>query len=490
MSTSRSVRADLFIGGGFVPAHSAKTITIVSPFTEHPIAEVPAASRADVDAAVGAARRAFDVGPWPGMSPGQRIEIVLRLKAAMERRQEELASIITREMGSPISQSRTIQARVPLDMLEAHTDIAGTYPWREVRQSRMGNSLVLRQPKGVVAMIVPWNAPMMATITKLGPALLSGCTVVLKPAPETALSAYLLAELAIEAGLPEGVLNIVPADREESEYLALHPGVDKVSFTGSTIAGQTLARKCGELLRPITLELGGKSAGVFLEDADVAAAVQTLRLGSFRNSGQICSLKTRIVVAKKLEADVLDALAAMIDTMQVGDPEDPNTFIGPMVSARQRDRVAHYIDIGIDEGARVVRGGAGRPQGLDQGWFVRPTLFSGVDPNSRIAREEVFGPVLTVSTYESEAEALAIANNSDYGLSGAVFSRDIERAIGFAERMQTGVVELNGAGAGPYAPFGGVKQSGLGREGGREGFDPYVEIKSIGLPPGFEEALN
>ena len=478
-----------FIGGTWVAPRSSERIEVISPFTEKPIATVPRASKEDIDVAVAAARRAFDAGPWPKMTPEERIEAVLRLKAALERRREELSQIITDEMGSPISASRAQQARIPVLMLEAHTDIARTYPWTELRQSAVGNALVVRQPKGVVAMIVPWNVPMMVVTTKLGPALLSGCTVVLKPAPESPLSAYMLAEMISEAGLPDGVVNIVPADREESEYLALHPGVDKVSFTGSTIAGRILAQKCGELLRPITLELGGKSAAVFLDDADIASSVEALRVGSFRNSGQVCSLKTRILVPKEREPEVVDALANLIDSMPVGDPNDEVTQIGPMVSERQRNRVEGYVELGIKEGGRPVRGGVGRPAGLNHGWFVRPTLLTDVDPNSRIAQEEIFGPVLAVSTYEVEEDAIAIANNSAYGLSGAVFSADIERAIEVARRIRTGVVEVNGGGIGFHAPFGGVKQSGLGREGGREGFEPYVEIKSVGLPKAYADSI-
>ena len=304
----------LFMGGEWIEPISSEMIEVISPYTEQPIATVPSASRTDVDTAVAAARRAFDSGPWPKMAAEERIEAVLRLKAILERRGEELSQIITDEMGSPIAQSRGIQSKVPVLMLEAQTEIARSYPWAETRQSATGKALVIRQPKGVAAIIVPWNTPMMATMNKLGPALLSGCTVVLKPAPETPLSAYMLAEMILAAGLPAGVVNVLPADREESEYLALHPGVDKVSFTGSNVAGRTLARKCGELLRPITLELGGKSAGVFLDDADVPSSVEALRMGSFRNSGQVCSLKTRILVSKKREEEVVEALAGLIAT--------------------------------------------------------------------------------------------------------------------------------------------------------------------------------
>ena len=264
--------------------------------------------------------------------------------------------------------------------------------------------------------------------------------------------------------------------------LALHPGVDKVSFTGSTAAGMHLAAECGRRLRPITLELGGKSAAVFLEDADIVSSVEALRFGSFRNSGQVCSLKTRLLAPRRRKGEILEALAALVNSMVVGDPNDPSTQIGPMASERQQQRVAGYLEAGIRCGAQVVVGGPGRPRGLSHGWFVRPTVFDGVDPNSLIAQEEIFGPVLSVITYDNEDEAIAIANNSNYGLSGAVFSKDVEKALAVAERMKTGVVEINGAGIGSHAPFGGVKHSGIGREQGSEGLNSYIDILSVGLP--------
>jgi aldehyde dehydrogenase (NAD+) len=479
----------VFIGGDWVQPVGAESIAVISPLTEQEFARVPSASRADLDRAVSAARLAFDNGSWPRTTVEDRIATLLRLRDRFAARREELAQTITDEMGSPISFSRGLQTGVPIRMIEAQTEIAKTYPWRQLRPSAIGNGLVLREPKGVVVAIVPWNVPMMVTMAKLGPALLAGCCVILKPAPESPLSAYLLAELATEAGLPPGVLNVLPADREASEYLALHPDVDKVSFTGSTMAGRHLAERCGALLRPITLELGGKSAALFLDDADIAVGVEALRMGSLRNSGQVCSLKTRILVSKRREDEVLDALAALIDSMPVGDPNNAATQIGPMVSQRQRERVEGYIAKGLSDGARAVRGGVGRPDGLNRGWFVRPTVLAGVDPDATVAQEEIFGPVLAVSTYDGEDEAIAIANNSIYGLNGAIFTGDIEKAITLAGRIKTGTVEINGSGVGFRSPIGGVKASGLGREGGLEGFDPYVEIKSIGLPKAYADAL-
>ncbi|MEZ5649978.1 MAG: aldehyde dehydrogenase [Burkholderiaceae bacterium] len=476
-------RNAFFIGGAWRAAASSATIEVVSPATEQCVARVPRATAADIDAAVAAARASFDRGPWPRLPVSERVAAVRRLREVFARRQEEMAQVITAEMGSPITQSRTIQTTVPLVMMDENCEIGlDEVKWSELRQSSSGSSLVRRQPKGVAALITPWNAPMMTVIQKLAPALISGCTVVLKPASLAPLSGLLLAEFIEQADFPAGVVNVVTCDRTEAEYLAVHPGVNKVTFTGSTQAGRHLAAKCGALLRPITLELGGKSAAIILDDADIGAAVSAMRLLAFRNSGQICTLKTRVLVSKRHHAEVVEGLAQMMRSMPVGDPLDEKTEIGPMVSRRQQENVERHIEVGMAEGATRVLGGLGRPAGLRRGWYVQPTLFTDVHPDSRLAQEEIFGPVLSVIAYESEDDAVAIANNSSYGLSGSVFSQDIEHAIAVADRIQTGTLEVNGAPRGYRSPFGGVKESGLGRESGREGFEPYVEIKSISLP--------
>jgi acyl-CoA reductase-like NAD-dependent aldehyde dehydrogenase len=381
-----------------------------------------------------------------------------------------------------------MQAGVARVILDNYLELVARYPFSSVRRASSGNALVTREPVGVVAAIVPWNVPQAVTMHKLAPALLAGCTVVLKPAPETPLDAYLLAEMLQAAGLPEGVVNVVPAEREVSEHLVTHAGVDKVAFTGSTDAGRRIASLCGRDLRRVTLELGGKSAAVILDDADLEAAVESLRLGSFRNSGQVCTLKTRLLVSHRRERELLDRLVELVASMPVGDPNDPDTEIGPMVSARHRQRVEGYIEIGRTEGAKAVVGG-GRPAVLDRGWFVEPTVFSGVEPGMRIAQEEIFGPVLTVLAYDDEDEAVAIANNSSYGLSGSVFTSDVEHGLAVASQIRTGTVELNGSPAGWHAPFGGFKNSGIGREGGPEGFDSYVETRAIGLPRDLADEL-
>ncbi|MGW4561252.1 aldehyde dehydrogenase [Streptomyces sp. NPDC004561] len=477
--------ARFFIGGEWVEPRSTETIEVINPFTGKPIANVPAGSAEDMDRAVAAARQAFDCGEWSRTTLQERMRVLRRLSELMGQRTDDIASLVTDEMGCPITLSRSMQAASPKVLLDSFLELALQYPFTDVRQSATGRALVLREPVGVVAAVVPWNAPLLITMLKLAPALLSGCTMVLKPAPDTPLDAYLLGELLVEAGLPAGVVNIVPADREASEHLVTHPGVDKVTFTGSTAAGRRVASLCGNDLKRVTLELGGKSAAILLDDADFVAAAESLRVGSFRNSGQVCSLKTRIVVPRSREAEFLDAFEAVVSSMPVGDPKDSSTQIGPLVSARQRERVEGYIEAGRAQGARVVLGG-GRPANLSEGFFVEPTVFAGVDPSMTIAQEEIFGPVVSVLTYDDEDQAVAIANNSSYGLNGSVFTADPERGVALARRIRTGTIEVNGSPVGFHAPIGGFKSSGIGREAGLEGFDAYVELKSIGLPQGLD----
>ncbi|MDQ0382538.1 aldehyde dehydrogenase [Amycolatopsis thermophila] len=480
--------AKLFIGGRWVDPATDEKIEVISPFSEEVVARVPAGSRSDVDRAVAAAREAFDRGPWPGMSLAERSDVLRRVSAALAEQQDTVAALVSDEMGCPISLSRTMQSAGARLLLDSFLELAPRYEWSTVRRSATGNALVTREPVGVVGAVIPWNAPLLVTMLKLGPALLSGCTVVLKPSPEAPLDSYLFAEMLQSAGLPDGVVNIVPAHRDVSEYLVTHPGVDKVSFTGSTAAGRRIAALCGQDLRRVTLELGGKSAAVILDDADLDLAVQQIRALSLRNTGQACSNKTRIVVSRARERELLERLTAMVAEMPIGDPADPVTQVGPLVSARQRATVESYFEIGRGEGAKVLVGG-GRPAGLERGWFVEPTIFTDVAPDMRIAQEEIFGPVLSVLSFDTEDEAAAIANNSTYGLNGSVFTADPEHALAFARRIRTGTVELNGNVVGFHAPIGGFKCSGIGREAGLEGFDAYVEIKSYGVPPEMAEAL-
>ncbi|MGW4346696.1 aldehyde dehydrogenase [Streptomyces sp. NPDC004690] len=478
----------LYIGGSWIEPATDETIDVVSPFTEEVVARVPAGSRADVDRAVAAAREAFDHGPWPGLGLGERMAVLRRFAAVLADRHEEMAEIISYEMGCPISLSRTMQTTGARLLLDSFLELAPRYEWSTVRRSNTGNALVTREPVGVVAAVVPWNAPLLVTVLKLVPALLAGCTVVLKPSPEATLDTYLFADMLKDTGLPAGVVNVVPADREVSEYLVTHRGVDKVSFTGSTAAGRRIAALCGQDLRRVTLELGGKSAALVLDDADLDVVLPTVQALSLRNTGQACSNKTRIVVARSRQAELLDRLREMVGSLVVGDPADPATQVGPVVSAAQRERVEGYLEVGRQEGAKVLVGG-GRPAGLDRGWFVEPTVFTDVRPDMRIAQEEIFGPVLSVLAFDDEDEAVAIANDSDYGLNGSVFTADPEHALAVARRIRTGTVELNGCGVGFHAPIGGFKCSGIGREAGLEGFDAYVELKSYGLPTQLADIL-
>jgi aldehyde dehydrogenase (NAD+) len=469
----------LFIGGQWVTPATAERIEVVSPMTEEVIASVPSGSREDIDRAVAAAHRALKSGPWPAMTLEDRIGILARLRDLLVENADELARAITEEMGCPITQSRSIQVVNPVRILEAYLETAAAYPFSSVRRSSNGQAFVLREPVGVVAGIVPWNVPLSLTMQKLVPALLTGCTLILKPSPETPLDAYIVGRLLEEAGCPPGVVNIVPAGREVSEYLVSHPGVAKVTFTGSSAAGRRIAEICGRDLRRVTLELGGKSAAIVLDDADLDQTVSALRLGSFRNNGQICTLKTRLLVPAALQDEFVDRMCALVDSMPVGDPRDETTEIGPLVNERQRTVVEGYIERGRAEGLRLAKGG-GRPD-IARGWYVEPTVFADVDPHATIAQQEIFGPVVAVIPYTSEEEAIAIANNSSYGLNGAVFTTDAERGLRVARRMETGTVELNGCSAGFHAPMGGVKFSGIGREFGPEGLDPFVELKSIGV---------
>jgi aldehyde dehydrogenase (NAD+) len=470
----------LFIGGDWVDPDSSDVIEVISPSTEQVMGTVPDATTVDVDRAVAAARTALTSGPWPAMSPAERADIMTALSGVLQARSTDIAQMITEQNGSPISWSIMGQVFSSTLALDYYAELTRTYDFEERRDGMMGPVLLRREPVGVVGAIVPWNVPLFTTMLKLAPALAAGCTVVLKPAPETPLDAYMLAEAAMEAGLPPGVLNIVAAGREVGEHLVTHPGVDKIAFTGSTAAGRRIAALCGEQLKRCTLELGGKSAAIICADADLDATVSGLMSASLMNNGQACVAQTRILVQRDRYDETVDALTAAIGNMVVGDPMDPATEIGPLTSARQRERVEGYIAAGRDEGASVALGG-GRPSDMDRGWYVEPTVFTGVDNSMRIAQEEIFGPVLAVIPYADESEAIAIANDSPYGLSGSVWSADNARATDIARRIDTGTVSVNGFMIEFCSPFGGYKDSGLGRELGPEGLSHYLEMKSIML---------
>ncbi|MFB4267509.1 aldehyde dehydrogenase [Nonomuraea sp. GTA35] len=467
----------LFIGGEWVAPAGTGTIDVISPHTEEIVGRVPDGTAEDMERAVAAAREAFDHGPWPRMTFAERAGVIGRLAAIYNERQGEMAQLITEEMGSPITFSNLAQAPQPLGMLQYYAELGKTFQQEEQRPGLFGPITVRREPVGVVAAVVPWNVPQFVTMTKVAPALLAGCTIVLKPAPETPLDAYLLAEWAAEAGVPAGVLNIVVAGREVGEHLISHKGVDKVAFTGSTAAGRRIAAVCGEQLKRVSLELGGKSAAIILDDADLAASMGFLSMASLMNNGQACVAQTRILASRNRYDEVVDAIAGMVSSQAVGDPADATTGIGPLVAKRQQERVEGYIKLGMDEGAKIVVGGLDRP--YDRGWYVAPTVFAGVSNDMRIAREEIFGPVLAVIPYEDEADAVRIANDSDYGLAGTVWTADADHGMEVARQVRTGTYGVNCFMLETNAPFGGYKASGIGRELGPEGLNSYLEYKTI-----------
>lgn len=476
-------REQLFIDGEWTPPASGRDsgISVVSPHSEAVIGHSVAAGPEDVNRAVVAARTAFDAGPWPRMQPAERIEALTRLAGIYKERRADMAALISAEIGAPITFAKMAQVRLPLTMISAFCGMAANYPWRQDRPGLYGKDIrIVKQPVGVVAAVVPWNMPQFLTMCKIVPALLAGCSVVLKPAPESVLDAQLLAELVAAAGFPPGVLNVVPGGRDVGEQLVGHAGVDKVSFTGSTAAGRQVALACAQGLTQVSLELGGKSAAVVLDDADPAATATAIQMASLANSGQVCNALSRILVPEGRKDEFVDALAAGMQSMTVGDPADPDTQIGPLVAQRQQERVRGYIESGRSDGARLVTGGSEMPDGLETGWYVRPTLFSDATNDMRIAREEIFGPVLTVISYRDEDEAVRIANDSEYGLAGSVFTADLERGYGVAARVRSGTFGVNeGYIMDPAAPFGGVKNSGYGRELGTEGIDSYTVSQSI-----------
>ena len=475
----------LFIGGEWVEPAGQATIEVIAAATEEPIGRVPDGTEADIDRAVAAARHAFDSGPWPRMSPGERADVMTRISQGLQARMQEIGETISQENGSPISWSVMAQVFAATMVLDYYAGLARDYAFEEPRQGVLGPVIVRREPVGVVGALVPWNVPLFTTVLKMGPAFASGCTMVLKPAPETPLDAYALAEIAQEAGLPPGVLNIVAAGREAGEHLVRHAGVDKIGFTGSTAAGRRIASICGEQLKRVTLELGGKSAAIVLDDADPSSAMASLLPNSMMNNGQACVAQTRVLAPRSRYSEYVDALVEAVRAQRVGDPLDPQTTIGPLVAERQRARVEGYIALGREEGAKVVVGG-GRPAGLARGWFVEPTVFADVDNGMRIAQEEIFGPVVVVIPYDGVDDAIAIANDSDYGLAGSVWTDDLERGLDIARSIRTGTYTLNGLSMDFAAPFGGFKCSGVGRELGPEGMHHYMEDKSIYLPAGFD----
>ncbi len=475
------VQDRLYIGGQLVEPAGSGTIDVINPYTEEVAGRVPDGTEADIDAAVASARTAFDTTEWSTRPVAERAEILTRASQGILARMDELATTISTEMGSPKSWSIMGQVLAPSMILDTYAAIGAGFEVEETRQGMFGPVIVRKEAMGVVGAIIPWNVPLFEAVMKVAPAVLAGCTVVLKPAPETPLNAYAFAEIMEEAGLPAGVLSIVPAGREVGEYLVTHPLVDKVTFTGSTAAGRKIGAACGALLRPVTLELGGKSAAIILDDADVATVIPQLIDSGMMNNGQACVAQTRILASRQKYTEVLDALTEAVSGLVVGDPLDEATQVGPLVAERQRERVLGLIEAGKGEGARVTIGG-GRPD-QDTGWFVEPTVFGEVDNKMTIAQEEIFGPVLSVIAFDDEADAIKIANDSPYGLSGTVWTADAAHGADVARQVRTGTISVNHFTLAFAAPFGGYKDSGLGRECGPEGVDAFMEKKALSPDP-------
>jgi aldehyde dehydrogenase (NAD+) len=467
----------LLIGGRWATPSSSGVIEVISPTTEEIVAHVPEGQAADIDAAVAAARHAFDCGPWPRMSQTERATALRRVKHELEARLPEMSEALTTEIGAPLAASKGYHDAA-LRMWESAIDLLEGYSFSEKRETPEGTACLIRTPIGVVGTITPWNAPVPSASMKLPPALAAGCTVVLKPAPEGPVSAMMLADALEAAELPEGVVSVVPAGREVGEHLVRHVDVDKVAFTGSTAAGRRIMSLCAERVARVTLELGGKSAGIIADDIDLEGFLTGLVSAGIDHSGQVCAALTRILVPRHRHDEVVAAIAEIMRTVVVGDPADPETVLGPLAAERQRDRVEAYVALGIEEGAKLIVGGR-RPPRRERGWFYEPTLFAEVGNSMRIAQEEIFGPVLCVIPFEDTDAAIRIANDSIYGLSGAVYANDLALAARIAHEVRTGQMWVNRWGMCVTQPFGGFKQSGLGREGGIEGMAAYLEPKLI-----------
>lgn len=467
-----------FIGGSWANPAANDKLNVISPVTEESVMTFAAASPADVDAAVVAARKAFDEGPWPRMSADERADMLEKVADELEARMPELAQAWTTQVGAPISFTRYASGQAP-GLFRYYAGVIRDYKFVDERTRADGRvARVVREPVGVCAAITPWNAPMVLLCYKVAAGLAAGCTIVSKPAPETPIDAYILAECIEAAGLPAGVFNVIPAGRETGDYLIRHPGIDKIAFTGSTEAGRHIAGVAAERLTRTSFELGGKSAAVILEDAPIEQILPSLVPFSMPITGQVCFSLTRVLTPASRTQEILDAYVGAVSSVKVGDPQSAETQMGPLTMARQLERVQGYIAKGKEEGAKLVLGG-GRPAGLDRGYFIEPTVFSDVDSKMTIAQEEIFGPVVSFISYNDLDDAAAKANDTIYGLHGAVYSADPEAGYAMARRMRSGSITVNGMIVDITMPFGGFKQSGVGREGGIEGLDNYFEIKTV-----------
>jgi acyl-CoA reductase-like NAD-dependent aldehyde dehydrogenase len=468
------VRDKIYIGGEWTPSTGAGVHEVIDSNTEEVIGRVPEGTEVDVDRAVEAAAEAFPA--WAATSIEERAKALTRIAEGLAARSAEIATTISREVGMPISLSGPIQVGLPQAVFADAGQLITDFAWEE----EIGNSLVVREPVGVVGAITPWNYPLYQIALKVAPAIAAGCTVVLKPSEVAPLNAFALADVIHEAELPPGVFNLVTGPGViVGEAIASHPRVDMVSFTGSTRAGKRVMQLAAETVKKVSMELGGKSANVILEDADLDAAIPAGIFGCYLNSGQTCSALTRMVVPRSRLAEVEEKVTAAAAMFAPGNSLEPGTMLGPLVSAAQRDRVRGYIQKGIDEGAKLLLGGVEAPEGLEKGYFVQPTIFSEVTTDMTIAQEEIFGPVLSILPFDTEEEAIRIANDTPYGLAGAVWAGDKDHAEAVARRLRTGQVDVNGGAFNPIAPFGGYKQSGFGRERGRFGFEEFLEVKSL-----------
>ena len=469
-------RDQLYINGKWVQPMGTGSIDVINPATEEIIGKIPVGSADDVDKAASAARIAFD--SWAKSSIEERINILNALSNALKEKGESIAQTITAEVGTPIGYSRVAMVGTPRVVSRSYAKILENFDWEE----KVRNSIICKEPIGVCAFITPWNFPLHQIIGKVAPAIAAGCTMILKPSKEAPLSAFILADILHEIGLPPGVFNLVSGHGSEiGNYMSSHPEVDMVSFTGSTGAGVAVSEAAATTVKRVTLELGGKSANVALDDADPILVAKKAIGACHQNSGQTCSALTRLIIPESMSDEVYEIIAKKNNSYTVGDPLEENTRCGPMVSLRQQKSVNTYIQSGISEGATLVSGGLGMPEGISKGYYVKPTIFANVSPDMKIWKEEIFGPVLVITTYKSEEEALTLANDSIYGLSGGVWSKDEERAIKFAKEMRTGQVSVNGGAFNVSAPFGGYKLSGNGRELGTHGLNEFLEIKSIQL---------
>ncbi len=468
----------IFIDGKWAQPSGSTKFDVLNSGTEELFVSVAEAQAADMDAAVAAARRAFDRGPWPRMTHAERAGYMRAIAAEMALRADDQASTWVIESGV-VQGIAGPRSKAVAGVWEFYAGLADTFRFQEAHKPAAANiGLLVREPVGVVAAIIPWNGPLLMVAYKCAPALLAGCTVIVKGSPEAPGAAYLFAEICEKVGLPPGVVNVVIAEREVSELLVRNPDVDKVTFTGSTAAGRRIASICGERIARCTLELGGKSAAVILDDYDVGQAARTITGMATFLTGQVCSSLTRIIVDRKRHDDLVDALSACFAEVRIGDPFDPSTQMGPLAMSRQRDRVESYIELGKREGARLAAGG-GRPAHLNRGYFIEPTVFADVDNGSKLAQEEIFGPVLSVIPADGEEAAIQIANDTIYGLNNSVFTNDIDRAYGVARRLRSGTVGHNSVRSDFGIAFGGFKQSGVGREGGVEGLLPFLETKTL-----------